>query len=137
MVYALCGLLPITHYQEPFTADGTMPINLTKREQEVITLLAQGKSNLEIANRLGITFETVKEHVKHLFRKCNVHRRQELAIWWLTKHSDPHKLLKEIYDALIEYQDYSAPMIFEAPRGWMARVENLLGKHSQMVMSNQ
>lgn len=44
---------------------------LTNREQAVVEHLAKGWTNKEIANALGITEQTVKEHIKHIMRKTN------------------------------------------------------------------
>lgn len=48
---------------------------LTEREREVLDLLAQGLTNKEIAERLVITANTVKRHLKAIFEKLNVHTR--------------------------------------------------------------
>ena len=48
---------------------------LTEREREVLDLLAQGLTNKEIAERLFITPNTVKRHLKAIFEKLGVHTR--------------------------------------------------------------
>jgi RNA polymerase sigma factor (sigma-70 family) len=48
---------------------------LTGREREVLDLLAQGLTNKEIAERLVITTNTVKRHLKAIFEKLDVHTR--------------------------------------------------------------
>jgi DNA-binding NarL/FixJ family response regulator len=48
---------------------GGRPQHLSQREQEVLQLLAYGKSNKEIARELGIGTQTVKTHVSHIFGK--------------------------------------------------------------------
>ena len=48
---------------------------LTEREREVLDLLAQGLTNKEIAEKLVITTNTVKRHLKAVFEKLNVHTR--------------------------------------------------------------
>jgi DNA-binding NarL/FixJ family response regulator len=48
---------------------------LTEREREVLELLAQGLTNKEIAEKLVITTNTVKRHLKAIFEKLNVHTR--------------------------------------------------------------
>ena len=48
---------------------------LSKRETDVLRLLALGHSNYEIAERLVITENTVKMHIKHLYDKLDVHNR--------------------------------------------------------------
>lgn len=53
---------------------------LTKREREILCLLAEGQSNKVIARNLGITDGTVKLHVKAILRKLEVHSRVEAAV---------------------------------------------------------
>ena len=49
--------------------------SLTDREHEVLNLLAQGLTNKEIAEKLFITTNTVKRHLKAIFEKLDVHTR--------------------------------------------------------------
>lgn len=66
----------------PQTPDDRPPATfLTKREVEVLRLLAQGASNPEIAALLAISPHTVKSHVNHLFDKLGVHDRTQAAVW--------------------------------------------------------
>lgn len=51
---------------------------LTKRELEIAGLIAEGKSNGEIAERLYISETTVKKHVSNIFEKMGISRREEL-----------------------------------------------------------
>lgn len=53
---------------------------LTPREREIITHLAEGQSNKAIARDLGISDGTVKLHVKAILRKLNVRSRVEAAV---------------------------------------------------------
>ena len=57
--------------------------DLTEREREILGLLADGRSNKEIARELGISDATVKVHIKHLLRKLNMKSRLEAAVWAL------------------------------------------------------
>ena len=60
----------------------TVPENLlTKRELEVLRLLAKGKSNPEIAESLSISHHTVKSHVNHIYDKLGVNDRALAAVW--------------------------------------------------------
>lgn len=54
--------------------------SLTDRQREVLTLLAEGKSNKEIARILGITEGTVKVHVNAAFRTLGVHNRVSAVV---------------------------------------------------------
>ncbi len=51
---------------------------LTKREAEIVLLLIQGDSDQEVAQKLTITFHTVRTHIKNIFKKLNVTNRSEL-----------------------------------------------------------
>jgi DNA-binding NarL/FixJ family response regulator len=53
--------------------------HLTRREREVLELVAQGLSNKEIARALVITTNTVKRHLKSIFEKLGVHTRAAAA----------------------------------------------------------
>ncbi|MBU5675622.1 response regulator transcription factor [Alkaliphilus sp. MSJ-5] len=55
--------------------------NLTKREYEVLTLLAEGFNNKEIGDCLFISEKTVKNHVSNIFKKINVSDRTQAAIY--------------------------------------------------------
>jgi DNA-binding NarL/FixJ family response regulator len=61
------------------TSDAPAGVNLTAREHEVLTLVAQGLSNREIGSRLYISETTVKFHVHNLMSKVSVRRRAELV----------------------------------------------------------
>jgi DNA-binding CsgD family transcriptional regulator len=50
-------------------------LNLTRRECEILELLASGQSNKELAHRLGVSPNTVKTHLSSLFAKLDVDRR--------------------------------------------------------------
>jgi len=53
---------------------------LSRREIDVLRLLAAGQSNNEIARCLMIAESTVKMHIKHLYDKLDVHNRVEAAV---------------------------------------------------------
>ena len=50
---------------------------LTRRELEVVAMLAEGETNAGIARRLVVSEDTVKSHVKHILRKLGVHNRSQ------------------------------------------------------------
>jgi two-component system nitrate/nitrite response regulator NarL len=53
---------------------------LTEREREILQLLAGGESNKAIAKTLGISNDTVKQHVRHILTKLNLTSRVEAAV---------------------------------------------------------
>jgi DNA-binding NarL/FixJ family response regulator len=56
-------------------------IPLTPREVDVLRKVVLGRKNFEIAQELGISYETVKEHVQHLLNKIAVEDRTQAALW--------------------------------------------------------
>lgn len=54
--------------------------NLSDREWEVALLVSQGKSNMEIAEKLFISERTVKAHISSIFKKTNTDSRLQLAL---------------------------------------------------------
>lgn len=60
-------------------------VPLTQRESQVLKELAKGLTNKQIADRLDISYETVKEHVQHILRKIGVTDRTQAAVWSVRK----------------------------------------------------
>ncbi|OGS80513.1 MAG: DNA-binding response regulator [Gallionellales bacterium GWA2_59_43] len=53
---------------------------LTEREREILQLLARGESNKAIAQTLSISYDTVKQHVRHILNKLNLSSRVKAAV---------------------------------------------------------
>jgi two-component system response regulator NreC len=66
------------------TDESTLEV-LTPREQEVLELLAEGKTNEEIAEKLVISRHTVARHRENLMRKLELHSRAELVKYAIRK----------------------------------------------------
>ena len=64
---------------ENFVLDTSLvsQLELSKRELEILSLLAQGHSNQEIAAKLFVSLSTVKTHIQNLFEKLEVKRRTQ------------------------------------------------------------
>jgi two-component system, NarL family, nitrate/nitrite response regulator NarL len=56
-------------------------VRMTKREREVIDLVAEGLGNKEIAQRLSLPTHTVKSYVRHIMEKLALHSRLQLAVF--------------------------------------------------------
>lgn len=66
---------------EPRNARPARDSGLTPRESQVLSHVAFGLSNQEIARLLEISVETVKEHVQNLLFKLGVQDRTQAAVW--------------------------------------------------------
>ena len=66
----------------PMAAEG-----LTARESEVLALLSEGLSNKEIADRVNISYDTVRAHLRHIYEKLHVRGRTEAVRQYLKSSS--------------------------------------------------
>lgn len=57
---------------------------LTQREEEILVFLAEGLSNKEIADRVKISYDTVRAHLRHIYEKLHVRGRTEAVKKYLT-----------------------------------------------------
>ena len=56
---------------------------LTAREEEILECLAKGFVTKEIADKLAVSYDTVRYHLKHIYDKLHVHSRTEAVIKYL------------------------------------------------------
>lgn len=68
------------------TESSSLLAPLTEREKETLRLLAEGKSNKEMADLLCVSVETIKSHLQTIYRKLGVKSRTEAAILFLREH---------------------------------------------------
>jgi DNA-binding NarL/FixJ family response regulator len=71
--------------RDPEPLKGTLP-PLTDREVEVLRLVARGHANREIAEKLVISENTVKNHVRNILEKLHLHSRVEAAVYAHQQH---------------------------------------------------
>ena len=81
--HLLAPLLRRLALEAPRSA-GPPPEALTRREEVVLHLVAQGQTNREIARLLGVSVGTVEAHVQHIIAKLGVHARTAAAVRALT-----------------------------------------------------
>ena len=65
----------------PVPSQGTGRPELTRREIEILMLVAEGYSNSQLARMLWVTEQTVKFHLSNIYRKLNVANRTEASRW--------------------------------------------------------
>jgi two-component system nitrate/nitrite response regulator NarL len=62
---------------------------LTEREREILQLLSRGESNKAIALTLSISYDTVKQHVRHILNKLNLSSRVKAAVLFAKEQGSP------------------------------------------------
>lgn len=69
----------VDHFQKnkPVTPEN---VHLSAREHEILALLAKGRRYKEIADALGLSFDTVRAHVRNIYEKLQVHSRTEAIL---------------------------------------------------------
>ena len=77
----LPGMSDSTRVQEPQPRAREMPGGLTRREVEILKLVAEGHSNAALARMLWVTEQTVKFHLSNVYRKLEVANRTEASRW--------------------------------------------------------
>jgi pimeloyl-ACP methyl ester carboxylesterase len=67
----------------------TVPTGLTARQTEVAALVADGLTNRQLADRLGITERSAESHVERIRLRLGFRSRSQVAAWYVARH--PHK----------------------------------------------
>jgi DNA-binding NarL/FixJ family response regulator len=79
------------HVIESFHAkktDRNASVSLTAREEETLVMLTKGYSNKEIADRLKVSIETVRTHLKNIYEKMHVRSRTEAVAHYMSGHNE-------------------------------------------------
>jgi DNA-binding NarL/FixJ family response regulator len=76
-------------FHQPAKAADTETVKLSKRETEILEHLTKGLANKEIADRLDISVETVRVHLRRIYEKLHVHSRTEAAMKFRDSREDP------------------------------------------------
>ncbi|RPH80710.1 MAG: DNA-binding response regulator [Nitrospiraceae bacterium] len=75
------------------SSQGSVPAALSLQQKRVLALLAEGNTNKEIAQALGLTDKTVANYVRHIFQKIRVSRRSQATAYYLRYSPDRKTLL--------------------------------------------
>jgi DNA-binding NarL/FixJ family response regulator len=70
-------------FRDPTPEGGDPDIKLTEREEEILSLLAKGYANKEIADKTGTSLPTVRTHLRHVYEKLHVRSRTEAVVKFL------------------------------------------------------
>jgi DNA-binding NarL/FixJ family response regulator len=65
---------------KPDNAQSGQPSNLTMREKEILALITRGMTNEIIASNLFISVQTVRNHIKSIYEKLQVHSRAQVVV---------------------------------------------------------
>ena len=69
----------VTSFRQPVATEEPS-LDLSRREEEVLDLICKGYSNKEIADRLSLSVETIRTHLKRIYEKLHVRCRTEAAM---------------------------------------------------------
>jgi DNA-binding NarL/FixJ family response regulator len=69
--------------------------HLTPREEEVLGYLSKGFANKEIAVKMSVSYETVRDHLRNIYEKLHVHSRTEAVARFLNSSPSSEKLAGE------------------------------------------
>ena len=70
---------------------------LTEREREVVRLVAQGKSNREIADALVVTKRTIETHINNILYKLGLSSRAQIVVWAVERGLATHNLAHRLH----------------------------------------
>ncbi len=72
--------------KKPLKSFNGETIGLSEREEQILSLMAKGKSYSEIANEIFLSLDGVTYHIRHIYEKLHVHSRAEAVAEGLKKH---------------------------------------------------
>ncbi len=81
--YLKLRLLTALWHQQGGASSFLQAWGVSKREAEVAVLTMKGRSISEICQRLEISQETVRDHLKNIYRKLEIHSKAELVSWYI------------------------------------------------------
>ena len=70
--------MPTSPAPSPFTAPAAAPVNITKRQQQILSLIPKGLTNQEIADELGLSRRTVETHRYKMMETLEVNNKGDL-----------------------------------------------------------
>lgn len=86
-------------------AQAARTYDLTRREEKVLLLLIQGKSPADVAEQLVVSPNTVKTHIRNLYRKLGINRREDLSLRLNCTENDEIRNFGPLEKGLAETRD--------------------------------
>ena len=75
-----------------------MSMRLSPRQVQILSLIIEGCSDKEIAQRLGVSARTVDSHLQRLYERHDVHSRAAIVGKWLLEGGVPEKVCRPTAD---------------------------------------
>lgn len=75
-----------SHVIQPPNTEPAEVIDFTKRELELIELLSKGVANKTAAGELNVTYFTINQHLKNIYKKLQINSKPELISWFFSKN---------------------------------------------------
>lgn len=72
-------------------SDNTNHVSLSPRELDVVRRIVEGKKYRDIADELGLGYETIKTYAARIRSKLGVHSKTEIATWYLLEFCEDDK----------------------------------------------
>jgi pimeloyl-ACP methyl ester carboxylesterase/DNA-binding CsgD family transcriptional regulator len=88
VVREILGFLGAPGDAPPAAPPGRSPVPLTARQLQVAALVAEGLTNRQIADRLGIGARSAEGHVERIRQRLGVRSRAQIASWWASARGD-------------------------------------------------
>lgn len=64
-------------------------MNLSPRQMQILTLIAEGHPDKDIAQRLGVSVRTIDSHLQRLYQRYGLHSRAAVVAKWLREGGEP------------------------------------------------
>jgi DNA-binding NarL/FixJ family response regulator len=72
----------VQSFRDP-TSEPNLAVKLTDREEQTLSMLAEGYANKEIADKMAVSLSTVRTHLRHIYDKLHVRSRTEAVLKFL------------------------------------------------------
>ena len=117
-------------FREPPPAQAAATV-LTAREREMLDLLCQGFVNKEVADKLHISYNTVKVDFNNIYKKLHVRSRTEAVLKFMNDHKEPASLMLVVFSGGVVFLLCSAQWENFVLLNWQIRAHGVPCKQSE------